>query len=140
MAHYRGPVILAWAEVLADGRNPGRGRNLVFHEFAHQLDMLDGYINGTPLLETAEQYQRWHDVMTKEFNRFLRVTERGRETVLDEYGAEDEAEFFAVVTECFFDRPRALLYEYPRLYSLFRDYYRQDPAKRSGEWRMESGE
>src|ERR1700730_10650400 len=68
-AHYRGPVILSWDEVLADGRHPEEGRNLVFHEFAHQLDMLDGVVNGTPPLESSEQRRKWRQVMTAEYGR-----------------------------------------------------------------------
>jgi Mlc titration factor MtfA (ptsG expression regulator) len=129
-AHYRGPVILAWDEVLADGRHPNRGQNLVFHEFAHQLDMLDGVIDGTPPLRDRNQARRWHDIMTTEYQRLIRASEQGRATLLDKYGTTDEAEFFAVATECFFDRPTAMAQRHPQLYDLLREYYRQDPAAR----------
>src|SRR5581483_12130694 len=85
-AHYRGPVILAWDEVLADGRHPCAGKNLVFHEFAHQLDMLDGVINGTPPLRDRTQEQRWKEVMTDEYTRLLHDSAHGRATLLDQYG------------------------------------------------------
>ena len=104
-AWYRGPVILSWAEVNRDAHHPGRGNNLVWHEFAHQLDMLDRSTNGTPPLEDRQQRRRWHEVMTDEFNRLIDDTDLGKETVLDPYGAKNEAEFFAVATECFFDYP-----------------------------------
>jgi Mlc titration factor MtfA (ptsG expression regulator) len=129
-AHYRGPVILSWAEVLADGRHPRGGRNLVFHEFAHQLDMLDGIINGTPPLRDRAQARRWHDVMTAEYQRLIEASEQGRATLLDQYGTVDEAEFFAVATECFFDKPVPMVQRHPQLYDLLREYYRQDPAAR----------
>jgi Mlc titration factor MtfA (ptsG expression regulator) len=129
-AHYRGPVILSWAEVLADGRHPGHGRNLVFHEFAHQLDMLDGVINGTPPLADADQRRRWREVMTAEYRQLVDASLHGRATLLDRYGATNEAEFFAVATECFFERPVPLAQRHPQLYDLLRDYYRQDPAAR----------
>jgi Mlc titration factor MtfA (ptsG expression regulator) len=129
-AHYRGPVILAWSEVLADGRQPRHGRNLVFHEFAHQLDMLDGMINGTPPLGSAAEQLRWREVMTQEYERLRRDSATGRATLIDDYGTTNEAEFFAVATETFFDRPRELARLHPRLYELLRDYYRQDPASR----------
>jgi Mlc titration factor MtfA (ptsG expression regulator) len=129
-AHYRGPVILSWAEVLTDGRNPNRGKNLVFHEFAHQLDMLDGVIDGTPPLRDRAQYRKWQQVMTAEYQRLIDDSERGRATLLDEYGTTDEAEFFAVATECFFDLPVQMKRRHPQLYELLRDYYRQDPAQR----------
>jgi Mlc titration factor MtfA (ptsG expression regulator) len=131
-SHYRGPVVLSWADVLEEGRDPGQGQNVVYHEFAHQLDMLNGLVDGTPPLETPEQYQRWREVMTAEYRRLLAASAQGRATLLDQYGATDEAEFFAVATECFFDRPVALARRHPRLYEVLRDYYHQDPAKRCG--------
>jgi Mlc titration factor MtfA (ptsG expression regulator) len=116
--------------VLQDGRHPRRGRNLVFHEFAHQLDMLDGVINGTPPLKDKEQAQRWHKVMTAEYQRLIEASQEGRATLLDEYGTTNEAEFFAVATECFFDKPGPLSHRHPQLYALLAEYYHQDPAAR----------
>lgn len=127
-AHGRGPVILSWAEIRQNALGPGYGQNLVFHEFAHQLDMLNGVFDGTPNLPTGELAQRWAQIMDKEYRRLQHADRRGRDTLLDPYGATDPAEFFAVATECFFDAPRAMQREYPTLYELFRDYYRQDPA------------
>jgi Mlc titration factor MtfA (ptsG expression regulator) len=129
-AWYRGPVVLAWDHVRYDGRHPHRGKNLVFHEFAHQLDMLDGVINGTPPLRDREQARRWKEVMTAEFTRLVEASQRGQGTLLDPYGTTDEGEFFAVATECFFDNPVALRQQHPRLYDLLREYYHQDPAAR----------
>lgn len=127
---YRGPVILSWDEIEDDSRHPGCGNNLIWHEFAHQIDMLDRSTNGTPPLETRQARQQWHDVMTAEFEQLQRDARHGRATVLDTYGAESEAEFFAVATECFFDAPVELRAEHPRLYDLLAGYYRQDPAQR----------
>ncbi len=127
-AHYRGPVILAWEETQANALHPGYGQNLVFHEFAHQLDMLNGAFDGTPNLATNELAQRWSRIMDDEFRRLQRAERKGKDTLLDPYGASNPAEFFAVTTECFFDAPRAMHAEYPDLYELFRAYYRQDPA------------
>src|SRR5262249_13031457 len=121
-AVYRGPVILSWEDVLAEGRNPGGG-NVVFHEFAHELDMLNGSVEGTPLLETKEQTERWHKVMTHEYERLVAMSDRGRATLLDAYGAQDEGEFFAVATECFFNQPVAMQRRHRRLYELLREYY-----------------
>jgi Mlc titration factor MtfA (ptsG expression regulator) len=132
-AHYRGPVILSWEEVLHDARHPGAGRNLVFHEFAHQLDMLDGTVDGTPPLPDAKSYRRWRKVMTAEYRQLNAAAEKGRPTLLDEYGTTNEGEFFAVATECFFDRPRDMARRHPRLYALLRDYFRQDPAAREAD-------
>ncbi len=127
---YRGPVILSWDEVRRDSRRPGEGRNLVWHEFAHQIDMLDRSTNGTPPLADRQQRQRWHDVMTAEYEQLVTDAEEGRATLLDTYGASNEAEFFAVATECFFDCPVDLRAEHPGLYDLLRGYYGQDPAER----------
>jgi Mlc titration factor MtfA (ptsG expression regulator) len=129
-AHYRGPVVLSWAEVLSDSRSPASGHNLVFHEFAHQLDFLDGVIDGTPPLKDQAQARRWHDVMTSEYQRLIQESASGKATVLDHYGATNEAEFFAVATECFFDQPVALKQRHAQLYELLREYYLQDPAAR----------
>lgn len=129
-AHYRGPVILSWAEVLEDARHPGHGKNLVFHEFAHQLDMLDGVINGTPPLKDAEQGRRWKEVMSREYHNLRAASEHHRATLLDKYGTTNEAEFFAVATECFFDKPVQLAHRHPQLYDLLKEYFHQDPAAR----------
>jgi Mlc titration factor MtfA (ptsG expression regulator) len=129
-AHYRGPVILSWDDVREDSRHPGEGRNLVWHEFAHQIDMLDRSTNGTPPLEDRSMRRQWHDVMTAEYQQLIEDAEEGRATLLDSYGAESEAEFFAVATECFFDCPLELRQQHPSLYELLRGYYRQDPAAR----------
>lgn len=126
-AHYRGAVILAWNEVQIDAEAVGQGSNLVVHEFAHQLDMLNGHVDGVPLL-SRELQPRWEKIMKREFARLERQADRGRDTLIDPYGATDPAEFFAVVSECFFDLPAELRSERPELYELLRDYYRQDPA------------
>ena len=130
-AHYRGPVVLSWSDVVEEGRNPQHGHNVVYHEFAHQLDMLDGVVDGTPPLETPELYQRWREVMTAEYQKLIEAAEHGRATLLDQYGTKNEAEFFAVATECFFDRPVQLARRHPELYDLLRQYYHQDPAARA---------
>jgi MtfA peptidase len=132
-AHHRGPVILAWDRVLRDGRLPHDGHNVVYHEFAHQLDMLDGGADGTPPLESAEERERWRDVCERAFLELRSRIEHGRESLIDQYGAEDEAEFFAVVTEHFFDQPKELQAVEPQLYDLMCEFYRQDPARRLGE-------
>ena len=126
----QGPVVLAWDSVLAGGRDQDRGRNTVYHEFAHQLDYLDGAVNGTPRLDDASLARRWPQVMTAEYERLCRALERGRRTLLDEDAATNKGEFFAVATEYFFGRPVALAGQHPRLYELLRDYYRQDPGQR----------
>jgi Mlc titration factor MtfA (ptsG expression regulator) len=127
-AHRGGPVVLAWDRVLRDSQHPRAGHNLVYHEFAHKLDMLDGHADGTPPLATRAQRQRWHDACERAFLDLRARAERGEHTFMDEYGATDEAEFFAVATEHFFEAPRALRTGAPQLYEVLRDFYRQDPA------------
>lgn len=130
-AQYRGPVILSWPEVEYTASHPQEGMNLVFHEFAHQLDMLDGYVNGTPPLRNRGEERRWRRVMAAEFRELRRAVDHHETTLLDPEGARNEAEFFAIVTECFFTLPRSLRARHPQLYRLFGDYYRQDPAERA---------
>ncbi len=130
-AHYRGPVILSWDEVLNEGRDPSEGRNLVYHEFAHQLDMEDGEVNGTPLLPDRDLARRWQEVLADEYQRLLDDVEDGLPTLLDEYGTTNPGEFFAVATETFFTRSAPLRRRHRELYAVFREYYRQDPAARS---------
>jgi MtfA peptidase len=124
----RGPVVLAWDEVRAGGQNHRDGRNVVLHEFAHELDFLDGLLDGTPPLRDAEQYREWQRVMTAEFDRLRADVGWDRATLLDGYGATNPAEFFAVATECFFEKPRQLQERHPEVYGVLRGYYCQDPA------------
>jgi Mlc titration factor MtfA (ptsG expression regulator) len=123
----RGPVILAWDEVLADGRGHD-GRNVVFHEFAHQIDFEGVWPHSASPDTMRALGKRWNEVMTQEFDSLVSASERGRATVLDQYGATSPAEFFAVATECFFCQPSRLRRRHPRLYELLIDLYGQDPA------------
>ena len=130
-AWYRGPVVFSWADALAGGRNQADGHNLVFHEFAHQLDMQNGRtIDGTPDLATKVQYDRWQQIVRSEFEQLQRDCEAGQATLLDCYGATDIGEFFAVSTECFFERPIPMKALHAELYEIFRDFFNQDPAGR----------
>ena len=132
-AHYRGPVKLSWEAIEEDINEPWGGFNLVFHEFAHQLDMLNGEADGVPSL-AKELREPWEKVMGREFEALQRAVKRRKETVLDPYGAGDPAEFFAVAVEAFFDAPRDLRERHGELYDLLRRYFGQDPA----EWRLPS--
>lgn len=125
--HDRGPVLLAWDQVRYGARHRGRGRNVVLHEFAHKMDMLDGTVDGTPPLPDRAALERWIEVCAAEL-ALLRNGEAG--TLLDEYAATDPGEFFAVATEVFFDRPLEFRGEKPELYDTLVGFYQQDPAAR----------
>jgi len=102
----------------------------VIHEVAHKLDMLAGEADGVPPLPSRAAREHWIEVFDAEFDRFCTSVDAGKETFLDPYAAEHEAEFFAVASEAFFESPNALRREYPRLYDLFKGFYKQDPAGR----------
>jgi MtfA peptidase len=125
--HDRGPVLLAWDQVRRGARHRGRSHNVVLHEFAHKMDMLDGVVDGTPLMPNKEALDRWVAVCAAEL-RLMRRGEAG--PLLDDYGATDPGEFFAVATEVFFGRPVDLREGKPQLYEVLAGYYRQDPAAR----------
>ena len=125
-----GPVILSWEHVRAGARNGRDGRNVVYHEFAHKLDMLDGYTDGTPALESTTQFHAWERTLAVELSRLRRATDRGGETLIDPYGSQDVGELFAESTEVFFERPRELKKRRPKLYRALKRFYRQDPARR----------
>ncbi|REJ73958.1 MAG: hypothetical protein DWQ34_01920 [Planctomycetota bacterium] len=130
-AWYRGPVVLSWPDVLSGGRREGRRSNLVFHEFAHELDMLNGgSADGTPPMHSPVDAERWKSVMTEEFSNLCRDCRSGQPSLLDCYGAENAAEFFAVATETFFQEPVRLRRRHPQLYETLSHFYRQDPATR----------
>ncbi len=121
-------VVLAWDAVRAGASDANDGHNVVLHEFAHQLDQEDGTSNGAPILEHRTQYVAWARILGDEFTALRDAAERGRHTDIDPYGATNPAEFFAVVTEAFFERPDALRRRHPELYEELRTFYRQDPA------------
>ncbi len=129
-AHHRGPVILVWDAVKHETRHPEHGHNVVYHEFAHKLDMLDGGADGTPPLTTPEEYERWREVCSNEYLELCDKVDHGEPTFLDEYAATNETEFFAVVTEYFFTTPEDMKHYHPKLYRVLQDFYRQDPAEK----------
>ena len=149
----QGQVILSWQDVLDGARVVDDGHNVVLHEFAHQLDQESGNANGAPRLGTRAAHARWADVMSREFAA-LQERIRAREAaqaraqaewswfgasapgpapwaadLISDYGATNEAEFFAVVTEVFFEQPGALAERHPALFALLRDYYAVDPRE-----------
>jgi len=122
-----GVVVLSWDDVRRGASDINNGQNVVLHEFAHQLDQQDGAADGAPILESRGQYTTWARVLGAEYDKLRRDSALGRPTVLDDYGATDPAEFFAVATECFFEKPHQLRRKHPELYDQLKTYYRQDP-------------
>jgi Mlc titration factor MtfA (ptsG expression regulator) len=129
-AWLRGSIILSWDDVRQDSADFQDGHNVTFHEFAHQLDQQDGTFDGAPLLEKRAHYRSWARVLMKEYQALSDAAERGQETLIDQYGATDPAEFFAVITEAFFERPKALKEKHPELYDELKKFFRQDPLAR----------
>jgi len=130
-----GAVVLAWDAVQAGAAEPNDGHNVVFHEFAHQLDFEDGRTDGAPLLATddpwyrrKDRYKAWARVLGAEYEKLQADIETGAQSALDEYGATNPAEFFAVATESFFERPHEMQRRHPELYEELKRFYRQDPA------------
>ena len=130
LAFQQGPVIIIWDAALRGGRHPKSGHNVIYHEFAHKLDMLDGMADGTPPLRDRAEYRDWVQTCSQEYLRLKNRTEKGKKSFLDAYAATNEAEFFAVATEQFFDQPRLMIKHAPDLYRVLKKYYRQDPSER----------
>ncbi len=130
-AFQQGPVIIIWDAALHGGRHPERGHNVVYHEFAHKLDMLDGTADGTPPLRNRTEYRDWVRICSREYLRLRQEIEHGKHSFLSPYAATNEAEFFAVATEQFFDQPLLMIQQAPDLYRVLKEYYRQDPARRA---------
>ena len=123
-----GTVVLSWADVQQAGH--GEGYNVVMHEFAHQIDMLNGDANGFPPLHADMSRDRWASVFNKAYEHFCKRVDDWEDTVIDEYAAENPGEFFAVISEAFFEMPLAVRGEYPEVYAQLALFYRQDPAAR----------
>jgi len=126
VAHGGGPVVLAWDSVKTGARNARDGRNLVIHEIAHKIDFLDGDADGTPPLDTAAQRREWAHVCSEAYLAHV----KGDEDVLRDYATTNEAEFFAVASEVFFERPKQLARDLPELYAVLRKFYNLDLAAR----------
>ena len=124
-----GPVLLSWKDVEASGW--GEGYNVIIHEAAHRLDMLDGEVNGRPSLHEGMDPEEWHQVFSKAYQDLKRKAGRKKRGLkIDPYAVEDDAEFFAVTSEYFFERPGVLSREYPGVYRLLAAFYKQDPGRR----------
>lgn len=128
-----GSLVLSWAAVKHGAADPSDGKNVVLHEFAHQLDFENDAADGVPELATREQQLAWTYVMRSEFASLRAADESGIPTLLNTYGATDPVEFFAVSVEAFFEQPHALLARHPKLYAELRTYFQQDPVEFSSE-------
>ncbi len=122
-------VVLSWEDIKRDATNWEDGHNVVLHEFAHQLDQEDGRADGVPILERRSDYLAWARVFEKEYQRLLRDVERGQKTVMARYGATDPAEFFAVATETFFEKPLLLKRKHSELDRELKRYYKLEPLE-----------
>lgn len=124
-----GELVLTWDSSLHGAANMFDGKNVVYHEFAHQLDQEDGVADGAPILERRSAYASWAAILGEEYETLIRKKKRLRKTVLRKYGATHPAEFFAVATEAFFEKPRQLDKRHPELYQELKSYYKVDPLE-----------
>ncbi len=123
-----GPLILSLDDLQWSGQ--GEGYDVVIHEFAHKLDMASGGVNGLPPLHGDMRVEDWAAAFNPAFTDFRHRVDAGEETEIDPYAAESPAEFFAVLSEYFFDLPEALIDAYPAVYEQLRRFYRQNPMER----------
>ena len=126
---HRGSVVLSWDDVRRSAADINDGHNVVFHEFAHQLDSSGGRRDSTPVLRDRSTYIAWARILQKDYENLRRDLSSNRDTLLDKYGATNPAEFFAVATECFFERPKDLQTLHRELYEELKFFYQQDPAR-----------
>jgi len=123
-----GPVVLSWEDALIGARGEDRGYNTVIHEFAHQLDLENGAVDGVPKLDGVEGYDAWERAFTAAYEKLEKKIRADRDSAVDEYALEGPDEFFAVVTEHFFQTPAELRAEFPAVYDELKAYFKQDPA------------
>ena len=127
----RGPVILSWDDARPGAHPHGAGSNVILHEFAHKLDMLNGNANGMPPLHANMQREQWTLSLSAAYADLYHTIERHSHTSIDPYAAESPAEFFAVISELFFELPGRLQQLYPEVYRQMSLFYRQDPLARN---------
>ncbi len=133
---FRGPIVLSWTDIMQGSKNRADGQNVVIHEFAHKLDEENGVMDGLPILRDRSHYAEWSRVLNAEYDSFLKRVERRRNKVIDEYGAISAVEFFAVISESFFEKSSRMHTELPELYAQLQQFYGLDPAS----WRPENKE
>ena len=126
---YRGAVVLSWEDVKSGAARVDDGENVVLHEFAHQLDDEAGRGDGAPALSKRSMYVAWARVLGREYADLSSQIAGHAHTDIAPYGAESPAEFFAVVTEAFFEKPVQLRHRHPELYEQLQMFYQQDPAE-----------
>jgi Mlc titration factor MtfA (ptsG expression regulator) len=131
----RGEVVLAWDFVRKAAIDLSFGHNVVLHEFAHQLDQEDGRADGAPILRKSTSYKTWAHVLSHDYEGLRRDALSGRKDIMDAYGATNPAEFFAVATETFFEKPKQMKLSHPELYEELKSYYGLEPLK----WFEEGG-
>lgn len=123
-----GPVVLSWSDVVEGAANDRDARNVVLHEFAHQLDGESQVMEGIPLLESAEAVEQWRRVLHAEWSRFVMMLRGGAPTAINPYGAQSAPEFFACAVEAFLERPEDMRALHGEMYELLRGYFKQDPS------------
>ncbi|MES9912076.1 MAG: M90 family metallopeptidase [Candidatus Sedimenticola sp. 4PFRAG1] len=126
---HRGPIVLSLTDVIRGSSNDQDGHNVVLHEFAHKLDEENGIMDGLPVLRESAHYKEWAEVLTREYDEFLDRVDRGKNKVIDEYGAVSASEFFAVATESFFEKSGQMRKRQPELYQQLQTLYGLDPAE-----------
>ena len=122
-----GKVVLSWQTTQDDAADPRDGSNVVIHEFAHQLDQEDGNANGAPILSSIHDYSSWSEVLTREFAQLQSHAQQNTPSIFSYYGATNPAEFFAVITEVFFERPQEFYHSHKELYTELSHFFKLDP-------------
>ncbi len=124
-----GTVVLSWHSVKGGAMNFEDGQNVTMHEFAHQLDQEDGIADGAPILKDRSAYSAWAKTFSKKYEQLQGKAKSGRKSVMSKYGATQPAEFFAVATETFFEKPRQLIKHHPELYAELENFYQVNPVE-----------
>jgi Mlc titration factor MtfA (ptsG expression regulator) len=124
-----GLVVLAWDSVKQGAMNFADGRNVTIHEFAHQLDQEDGSADGAPILDSRSAYSAWAMVLSKEYERLRKKSKKRKKSVMRSYGATNPAEFFAVASETFFEKPKQMKKKHPDLFKELKKFYKVDPTE-----------
>jgi Mlc titration factor MtfA (ptsG expression regulator) len=129
---HHGAVVLAWDSVKSGAINFRDGHNVAMHEFAHQLDQADGRSDGTPILGMRSAYSAWSRVFSQEYEMLQEQATKGQKSLMDKYGATNPAEFFAVATETFFEKPVQMQRKHPELYHELQGFYKVNPIEWAG--------